>query len=138
MALLHGAYAERGAFTLEVTASRGVLTGSVTRHAPCHTVRLLQRTRLRSPLDSVPLSRCETGSSQPVLVAIGASSWREGDLMKIDGVPFGVTDWATVPETIHPGASGVVRSRTVEVGNVRIRMVAYPKAVENGIGPTAL
>lgn len=46
--------------------------------------------------------------------------------MKIERVPFGVTDWATVPETIHAGVSGVVRSRIVEAGNVRIRMVAYP------------
>lgn len=45
--------------------------------------------------------------------------------MKIEGVPFGVTDWSTVPETIHPGTSGVAHWRTVEAGNVRIRMVTY-------------
>ena len=26
--------------------------------------------------------------------------------MKIEGVPFGVTDWSAVPETTHPGVSG--------------------------------
>ena len=45
--------------------------------------------------------------------------------MKIEGVPFGVTDWSTVPETTHPGTSGVAHWRTVEAGNVRIRMVTY-------------
>jgi hypothetical protein len=45
--------------------------------------------------------------------------------MKIEGVPFGVTDWDAVPETVHPGRSGVARWRTVQAGNVRIRMVTY-------------
>ncbi|MBI4917310.1 MAG: DHCW motif cupin fold protein [Acidobacteria bacterium] len=45
--------------------------------------------------------------------------------MKIEGVPFGVTDWAAVPETVHAGATGVARWRTVQAGNVRIRMVTY-------------
>lgn len=45
--------------------------------------------------------------------------------MKIENVPFGVTDWANVPETIHPGTSGFAHWRTVQVGNVRIRMVSY-------------
>jgi len=45
--------------------------------------------------------------------------------MKIEGVPFGVTAWASVPETTHPGASGVARWRTVQAGNVRVRLVSY-------------
>jgi hypothetical protein len=45
--------------------------------------------------------------------------------MKIEGVPFGLTDWAAVPETLHPGACGVAHWRTVLAGNVRIRMVSY-------------
>jgi hypothetical protein len=45
--------------------------------------------------------------------------------MKIEGVPFGVTEWDAVPETVHPGVTGVARWRTVEAGNVRIRMVTY-------------
>lgn len=45
--------------------------------------------------------------------------------MKIDGVPFGVTDWSTVAETTHPGSSGVATWRTVNAGNVRVRLVTY-------------
>ena len=45
--------------------------------------------------------------------------------MKIEGVPFGVTDWSTVPETTHPGETGFATWRTVQAGNVRVRMVTY-------------
>ena len=45
--------------------------------------------------------------------------------MKIETVPFGVTDWSAVPETIHPGVSGVATWRTVQAGNVRVRVVTY-------------
>ena len=45
--------------------------------------------------------------------------------MKIEAVPFGVTDWSTVPETTHPGVSGVATWRTVQAGNVRVRIVTY-------------
>lgn len=46
--------------------------------------------------------------------------------MRIDGVPFGTTDWATVPQTVRPGQTGHVTSRALEVGNLRVRMVEYP------------
>jgi hypothetical protein len=45
--------------------------------------------------------------------------------MRIEHVPFAVTDWGQVPATSHPGASGVATWRTVEEGNVRVRMVEY-------------
>ena len=45
--------------------------------------------------------------------------------MKIEGVPFGVTDWSTVPETRHPGETGFAAWRTVQAGDVRVRMVSY-------------
>ena len=45
--------------------------------------------------------------------------------MKIEDVPFGVTDWSAVPETTHPGTSGVATWRTVQAGNVRVRVVTY-------------
>jgi quercetin dioxygenase-like cupin family protein len=45
--------------------------------------------------------------------------------MKIEGVPFGVTDWSSIPETTHPGVSGVATWRTIQAGNVRVRMVSY-------------
>ena len=43
----------------------------------------------------------------------------------IQGVPFGVTDWSTVPRTEHPGETGMAYWRTVQAGNVRVRMVEY-------------
>jgi hypothetical protein len=45
--------------------------------------------------------------------------------MAIEAVPFMTTDWSTVPETVHPGESGTAWWRTLEVGNVRVRMVRY-------------
>ena len=45
--------------------------------------------------------------------------------MTIEGVPFMTTDWGAVPETVHPGATGTAWWRTLEVGNVRVRMVRY-------------
>ncbi len=43
--------------------------------------------------------------------------------MDIEGFLFGITDWANVPETVHPGTSGVAHWRTVLAGNFRIRIV---------------
>jgi quercetin dioxygenase-like cupin family protein len=45
--------------------------------------------------------------------------------MRIDGVPFATTDWSRVPVTEHPGESGLATWRTVEAGNIRVRMVEY-------------
>ena len=45
--------------------------------------------------------------------------------MRIEGVPFATTDWGRVPVTEHPGESGLATWRTVETGNVRVRMVEY-------------
>jgi hypothetical protein len=45
--------------------------------------------------------------------------------MKIEGVPFGVTDWSGVPRTEHPGETGSAWWRTREFGNLRVRMVEY-------------
>ena len=45
--------------------------------------------------------------------------------MRIEDVPFGVTDWASVPTTEHKGETGVAWWRTFEAGNVRARMVEY-------------
>jgi hypothetical protein len=45
--------------------------------------------------------------------------------MKIPTLPFTVTDWACVPETIHPGETGEARWRTLAIGDVRVRMVEY-------------
>jgi hypothetical protein len=45
--------------------------------------------------------------------------------MLIDAVPFGTTDWSAVPETEHPGETGTAYWKTVEEGNIRVRMVRY-------------
>lgn len=45
--------------------------------------------------------------------------------MKIEGVPFRVVDWSTVPESEAPGLSGTVRQRRLEEGNLRVRLVTY-------------
>ncbi|HSK09498.1 MAG TPA: DHCW motif cupin fold protein [Vicinamibacterales bacterium] len=45
--------------------------------------------------------------------------------MKIEDVPFGVTDWTEVPRTEHPGEAGTAWWRTRELGNIRVRMVDY-------------
>ncbi|MBM3573373.1 MAG: hypothetical protein FJX52_13610 [Alphaproteobacteria bacterium] len=45
--------------------------------------------------------------------------------MKIEGVPFQITDWANVPATHHPGETGYALWRTLEVGNIRVRVVEY-------------
>lgn len=45
--------------------------------------------------------------------------------MRIEGVPFMTTDWSSVQPTEHEGDSGVARWRTLEQGNIRVRMVEY-------------
>lgn len=45
--------------------------------------------------------------------------------MEFGHLPFMTTDWNGVPRTEHPGASGVAVWRTVEAGDVRVRMVEY-------------
>ena len=45
--------------------------------------------------------------------------------LNIEGVPFGVVDWDTISETRHSGKSGEALWRTVEVGNIRVRIVKY-------------
>ena len=45
--------------------------------------------------------------------------------MKIEQVPFTVTDWAQLPAAEFPGATGTAFSRAFEAGNVRVRWVDY-------------
>ena len=45
--------------------------------------------------------------------------------MQIRDVPFGVTNWSEIPKTEHPGETGVASWRTLETGNIRVRMVEY-------------
>ncbi|MEO8715707.1 MAG: DHCW motif cupin fold protein [Acetobacteraceae bacterium] len=45
--------------------------------------------------------------------------------MDIPALPFTVTDWSQVPATEHPGETGMALWRTINIGDIRIRMVEY-------------
>ena len=45
--------------------------------------------------------------------------------MKIPALPFTVTDWSQVAATTHPGETGQALWRTLNIGDLRIRMVEY-------------
>ena len=45
--------------------------------------------------------------------------------MHIEQVPFGITDWSKIAPTEHPGETGKAYWRTLEIGNIRVRMVEY-------------
>lgn len=45
--------------------------------------------------------------------------------MHMSDIPFGTTDWSSVPTTEHTGTSGLASWRTVQCGAIRVRMVEY-------------
>jgi len=45
--------------------------------------------------------------------------------MEICNVPFCTTDWSAILPTEHPGEQGIAYWRTLEIGNIRVRMVEY-------------
>jgi hypothetical protein len=45
--------------------------------------------------------------------------------MKIPTLPFTVTDWSQIEPTVHPGVSGQALWRTLDIGDLRVRMVEY-------------
>lgn len=45
--------------------------------------------------------------------------------MQMTGIPFGTTDWSTIPETHHVGTTGAATWRTRQFGSIRVRMVTY-------------
>lgn len=45
--------------------------------------------------------------------------------MKIPPAPFTLTDWSSVPATTHAGEAGVAIWQSIQVGDLRIRMVEY-------------
>ncbi len=45
--------------------------------------------------------------------------------MKLAPLPFTPVDWAAVEPTRHPGESGEALWRTLNVGDVRVRLVEY-------------
>lgn len=45
--------------------------------------------------------------------------------MRMNDIPFGTTDWATVPATRHDGEVGHALWRVRQFGDIRVRMVEY-------------
>ena len=45
--------------------------------------------------------------------------------MKIQDIPFTVTDWSTIAPVEYKGESGTSYWKTFEDGNIRVRMVEY-------------
>ena len=45
--------------------------------------------------------------------------------MKIPTLPFTVTDWSKVEPTTHKGETGQAIWRTLNIGDLRVRMVEY-------------
>jgi hypothetical protein len=45
--------------------------------------------------------------------------------MQFENLPFMTTRWDDIATIEHPGAPGVARWRTVQAGDVRVRMVEY-------------
>lgn len=45
--------------------------------------------------------------------------------MKITDVPYCVTDWNEIEPTAHKGETGMAYWRTIETGNLRVRIVQY-------------
>jgi hypothetical protein len=45
--------------------------------------------------------------------------------MKIENVPYVVRDWSAIAPTEHPGTTGMALWRTVEMGNLRVRVVEF-------------
>jgi uncharacterized cupin superfamily protein len=54
-----------------------------------------------------------------------AATQRRTPTMKIPPLPYTPTDWSKVPATEHKGDSGVALWRTLEFGDVRVRVVEY-------------
>ena len=45
--------------------------------------------------------------------------------MQITDLPFGLTDWNSLPDTLHPGTHGTAYWRTRQFGPLRVRRVVY-------------
>lgn len=45
--------------------------------------------------------------------------------MKLQNIPFAAIDWNMVEATEHQGESGMAYWRTIQLGDIRVRMVDY-------------
>lgn len=47
--------------------------------------------------------------------------------MNPNNIPFQITNWDKIPATKHTGETGVAYWKTLQLGNLRVRMVEYSK-----------
>lgn len=52
--------------------------------------------------------------------------------MNISGVPFSITDWGGIEPVEFRRGSGATFERTVERGNIRLRIIEYHPGFESG------
>ena len=45
--------------------------------------------------------------------------------MILSDIPFAVTDWNSIQPTEHPGDTGTAWWRTLQLGDIRVRLVEY-------------
>ncbi len=45
--------------------------------------------------------------------------------MQMTGIPFATTDWSQIEASEHPGVNGMAYWRTMQFGEIRVRMVDY-------------
>jgi hypothetical protein len=45
--------------------------------------------------------------------------------VQMTGIPFGTTEWSSIPPTRHEGSAGLALWRTQSFGDVRVRLVDY-------------
>ncbi len=45
--------------------------------------------------------------------------------MQLQDIPFGLTNWDEITPTVHPGETGMAFWRTLQLGDLRVRMVEY-------------
>lgn len=68
----------------------------------------------------VVISRGEFASDD---IQSSRTSWSHR--VHITDIPFGITDWAAIAPTEHPGETGTAHWRTRHFGPMRVRMVEY-------------
>jgi hypothetical protein len=57
--------------------------------------------------------------------------------VKIPEIPFGTTDWSQIERTEHEGESGLAYWRTLNFGDIRVRMVEYTPGMTYQVGDNA-
>src|SRR5690242_19296097 len=79
--------------------------------------------------EAIHLSLCRTMDCFASLAMTGKGRRTQACVgnppMKIPTLPFTVTDWSAVPATRHAGVTGEARWHTLDIGDLRVRMVEY-------------